>query len=178
MDRTQKEAFVNNLKSGVNASQALALINFSGLDVEKMTSFRLSLKKHNVNVKVLKNTLAERAFSGGAFEVLGKNLKGPTLVAYGASDPVMTAKAICEWVGREGYSLSVKSGAALGKIISFDQFKALSKLPGKNELFVSFLRGLKMPPTKFLYALSDASKRLGYALAALRSKKEKDTQTA
>ncbi len=54
------------------------------------------------------------------------------------------------------------------------QLKALSKLPGKNEMFVQFLWGLKSSPTKFLYALQDAPRRLGYALAALKAKKEKE----
>lgn len=174
MNRTEKEAFVNNLDAGVKQAQALAIISFSGLDVEKMTSFRLDLKKRSVNVKVLKNTLASRVLKQGQYADLVPHLEGPTLIAYSAADPVVTAKAICDWVDKEGYALKIKGGAALGKTISTEQMKALSKLPGRNDLFVSFLWGLKMPPTKFLYALSDAPKRLGYALAALRSKKEKE----
>ncbi|MBI1859447.1 MAG: 50S ribosomal protein L10 [Deltaproteobacteria bacterium] len=174
MNRTEKEAFVNQLRDGVGQSQAMALISFAGLDVEKMTAFRLSLKKQKVNVKVLKNTLAERVLDGGEYKGLVPHLQGPTLLAYGTTDPVVAAKAICEWIGKEGFDLKIKAGAALGKAVSIEQFKALSKLPGRNDLFVSFLWGLKSPPTKFLYALSDAPKRLGYALAALRSKKEKE----
>ncbi len=173
MNRTQKEAFVNDLKIGVEQSQAMALVAFSGLDVEKMTAFRLSLKKQNVKVKVLKNTLAMRVLESGPYKDLVPHIQGPTLLAYGANDPVVTAKAICEWAGKEGFALNIKAGAALGKPISLDQFKSLSRLPGRKELYVSFLWGLKMSPTKFLYALSDTPKRLGYALAAFRSKKEK-----
>lgn len=174
MNRTEKESFVNNLSEWVKKSRALALVSFSGLDVEKMTSFRLDLKKRDVNVKVLKNTLASRVFKGTEYEGLSQHLQGPTLLAYSSSDPVTAAKAICDWIDKEGYELKIKGGAALGKTVSINQLKALSKLPGRNELFVSFLWGLKSPPTKFLYALSDAPKKLGYALVALRNKKEKE----
>jgi large subunit ribosomal protein L10 len=55
------------------------------------------------------------------------------------------------------------------------QLKALSKLPGKNELLVSFLWALNSGPTKFLYALQDTPRRLGYALNALKEKKAKES---
>ncbi|NDD03945.1 MAG: hypothetical protein EB078_03485 [Proteobacteria bacterium] len=57
--------------------------------------------------------------------------------------------------------------------MSNEQLKALSKLPGKNELFVGFLWALKSSPTKFLYALQDTPRKLGYALVALRDQKQK-----
>ena len=55
------------------------------------------------------------------------------------------------------------------------QLKTLSKLPGRNELYVSFLWALKNHPTRFLYAVQDAPKKLGYALQALKDKKEKES---
>lgn len=140
-----------------------------------MTSFRLELKKKNVNVKVVKNTLAKRVFGATPYKEMNDHLKGPTLLAYSSNDPVITAKAIYEWTKKEGFDLKMKGGAALGQTMSAAQLEALSKLPGKNELFVSFLWALKSSPTKFLYALQDAPKRLGYALAALQQKKEKES---
>ena len=175
MNRTEKEAAVNQLKEGIGQSQALALLSFSGLDVEKMTAFRLSLRKQKVSVKVLKNTLASRVLAEGPYKDLVPQLQGQTLVAYGSGDPVLATKAICEWLGKDGFEFKVKGAAALGKTISVEQLTALSKLPGRQSLLVSFLWGLKMPPTKFLYALSETPKKLGYALAALRSKKEKES---
>ena len=174
MNRAEKETFVNSLDESVGQAQALALISFTGLDVEKMTAFRLDLRKRNVKVTVVKNSLAERVFSSSKYPGLADALQGPMLLAYSSEDPVVAAKAIYDWIGKEGFGLKIKAGAAMGKVISNDQMKVLSSLPGRNELFVSFLWGLKMPATKFLYALSDAPKQLGYALAALRTKKEKE----
>ena len=172
MNRTQKEAFVSNLAEGIDKAQALALLSFNKIDVETMTAFRLSLKKRNINVKVVKNTLAKRVFEKTPYTNVLQFLEGPTLVAYGA-DPVVTAKAVWEWAEKENFDVKVKGGAAMGQPMTEAQLKALSKLPGRNELFVSFLWALKASPTKFLYALQDAPKRLGYALGALKDKKEK-----
>ena len=174
MNRAQKEAFVEELGKGVEKAQAFALMSFGKIDVEKMTAFRLSLRKRNVYVKVVKNTLAKRVFDKTPYKDIAANLTGNTLIAYSSDDPVVAAKAIWEWADKEDVAVKVKAGAALGQFMSESQLKALSKLPGRNELFVGFLWALKSSPTKFLYALQDAPRRLGYALVALQEKKQKE----
>jgi len=62
LNRTEKEQFLVDLEKGVTGSQAIALLSFNKLSVEQMTEFRLNLRKQNVRVKVLKNTLARRVF--------------------------------------------------------------------------------------------------------------------
>ncbi len=176
MNRAQKETFVSEFSGGIESAQAFAVLSFSKLTVEQMTSFRLSLAKQNVRVKVVKNTLAKRVFDKTPFAAVGEHLTGPTLVVYGEGDAVLTAKSIAEWSGKEGFNLKVKTGAALGQVMSDTQFTALSKLPGRNELYVTFLWALKAAPTNFLYALKDAPQRMGYVLGDLKAKKEKENQ--
>lgn len=172
MNRTQKAEFVTNLQKGLADSQAFALLSFSKLTVDQMTQFRLGLRKQDIRVRVVKNTLAKRALADGPYADVAAHLEGPTLIAYG-QDPVTTAKAVSEWAAKENFSLRIKGGAALGQLMSVQQLTALSKLPGRNELLVSFLWALKSAPTSFLYALQDKPRSLGYALGALKEKKEK-----
>jgi large subunit ribosomal protein L10 len=175
LNRAGKETFVSDFTKGINDAQAIALLSFNKLSVEQMTSFRLALRKNNVRVKVVKNTLAKRVFETTNYKDVSKDFQGPTLVAYSNGDPVTTAKAIWEWIGKENFDIKLKSGVALGQVMSEAQLKALSKLPGRNELYVSFLWALKSAPTKFLYALQDHPRKLGYALGALRDKKAKES---
>ncbi|MBY0370801.1 50S ribosomal protein L10 [bacterium] len=173
MDRSQKEAFLKDFTDQVATAQAMAVMSFNKLSVEQMTSFRLGLRKQGVRVKVVKNTLARRVLNETPLKGLSDNFTGPTLVAYSDGDAVVAAKAICEWLGKEGFDLNVKGGSALGQVMSPAQITALSRLPGKNELFVGFLWALKSAPTQFLYALQDTPRKLGYALGALKDQKEK-----
>jgi large subunit ribosomal protein L10 len=175
LNRAQKEEFVQNLSQGIQEAQAFALMSFSKLTVEQMTSFRLGLKKKDVDVKVVKNTLAKRVFGATIFKDLSPQFQGPTLVAYSKGDPVVAAKAIMEWASKENFNLKLKGGGALGEVMTEAKLTALSKLPGRNELLVTFLWALKSAPTKFLYALNDAPTKMGYALSALKAKKEKET---
>ena len=176
MNRTEKQQFVNDYGKLVQGLDAFALMSFSKINVEQMTSFRLALAKQNIKVRVVKNTLAKRIFADTDFKGLNENLTGPTLMAYGEGDGdvVVTAKAIWEWVQKEDFNVDIKGGVALGQMMDTKEFEKLSKLPGRNELFVSFLWALKNHPTRFLYALQDKPRTLGYALEALRAKKEKE----
>lgn len=175
MNRLEKQEFVSKLAKGVQESQAIALMSFSKLTVEQMTSFRLSLRKKDVMVKVVKNTLAKRVFNETTYKEICSQFEGPTLIAFSKGDAVLAAKAIMEWANKENFNLKVKAGIALNKVISSKEMLALSKLPGRNELLVSFLWALKAHPTKFLYALKDAPSSLGYAISALRAKKETES---
>jgi large subunit ribosomal protein L10 len=175
LDRAQKEAFVKEFSEEIASASALAVLSFNKLSVEQMTSFRLGLRKQGVRVRVVKNTLARRVLSTTALKDLATDFIGPTLVAYGEGDAVVTAKAICEWLGKENFDVKVKSGSALGQTMTQAQILALSKLPGKKELMTGFLWALNSAPTKFLYALQDAPRRLGYAIGALQAKKEKES---
>ena len=174
MNRLQKEAFVSSFQEGIDKAQAMALLSFNKLDVEQMTSFRLSLRKKDIRVKVVKNTLAKRVFENTPYKSVISQFEGPTLVVYSAGDPVVTAKAIAEWTSKENIEMKFKAGAAMGQLLSDAQLRVLAKLPGKKELFVNFLWALKSPQTGFLYALQDPPRRLGYALGAFKAKKEKE----
>lgn len=174
MNRAQKEEFVSQFSKGIGEAKAFAMMSFSKLTVEQMTDFRKSLRKNNVRVKVVKNTLARKVFDATPFKAVAKDFSGPMLVAYSAGDPVATMKAIWEWADKENFGLQLKNGAAMGQVMSLPELKALSKLPSKQELLVSFLWALKHHPTRFLYALQDAPQRLGYALGALKEKREKE----
>lgn len=178
MNRAQKEEFVSQFSKGIADAQAFALLSFSKLTVEQMTDFRKSLRKNNVRVKVVKNTLAKRVFDQTPYKAVAKDFSGPMLVAYSSGDPVASMKAIWEWAGKEDFGIQLKNGAALGQVMSVNELKALSQLPSKKELFVSFLWALKHHPTRFLYALQDAPQRLGYALGALKEKREKEQPKA
>ena len=175
MKRAEKETFVSDLTKSVSGAQVLALLSFRKLTVEQMTNFRLSLRKQGgLRVKVVKNTLARRVFETTPYKGLSSHLKGPVLMAYGDGDPVLATKALWEWVGKENFDVQVHGGVALGQMMTKAQLNALSKLPGKNELLVSFLWCLKSSPTGLLNAVQDMPRKLGYALAALKDKKEKE----
>src|SRR5262245_13946462 len=58
-----------------------------GLTVTQMTELRAKARASGVYMRVVKNTLARKAFAGTAFEPVGPKLKGPLLLAFSKDDP-------------------------------------------------------------------------------------------
>src|SRR5262245_30255001 len=58
-----------------------------GLTVTQFTELRAKARAQGVYMRVVKNTLARKAFAGTAFEPVGPKLKGPLLLAFSKDDP-------------------------------------------------------------------------------------------
>ena len=65
---TQKQAVVSEVNElAVNAETTIAA-EYIGLSVGQMTELRAKAREQGVSVRVVKNTLARRAFEGTEFE--------------------------------------------------------------------------------------------------------------
>jgi large subunit ribosomal protein L10 len=65
-----------------------------GLTVSQMTDLRAKARAQGVYMRVVKNTLARKAFAGTAFEPVGPKLKGPLLLAFSKDDPGAAARVV------------------------------------------------------------------------------------
>ena len=62
------------------ASDALSLViaDARGVDVTDMTELRAKAREANVDLRVVRNTLAKRAFAGTEYECVIDSLSGPS----------------------------------------------------------------------------------------------------
>ena len=93
MDRAQKQESIEALKGVFADAGAVVVTHNLGLTVAEMTDLRLRLRKEGAALKVVKNTLAQKALDGSIGEAGDALFTGPVAIAY-ASDPVTAAKAI------------------------------------------------------------------------------------
>ena len=68
--RAEKEARLSELKSEFSGTESIILVDYKGLDVPQATELRRKVKKVNASYRVVKNSLARRAFEGTPFEGL------------------------------------------------------------------------------------------------------------
>ena len=59
-----------------------------------MTDFAPRRAPQGVYMRVVKNTLARKAFAGTAFEPVGPKLKGPLVLAFSKDDPGAAARVV------------------------------------------------------------------------------------
>lgn len=132
MDRTQKQAFISGLNSDLGGAKALVVAHYRGLTVKEITQLRRAMRAVGGKVQVAKNRLAKLAFKGTAFEAVSDLMTGPTILTY--AEDLIAPSRISQKFADGNDKLVILGGVMDGKVISTAEIKALSQLPGLDEL--------------------------------------------
>jgi large subunit ribosomal protein L10 len=131
MPTIQKEKTISELKTVLEASQGAVLTDYRGLSVADLTDLRKKLRAIDGEFHIVKNTLFKRAADGVITdEALQSYLEGPTAIGFAKGDTVAVTKALLDYA-KDHKALSVKAGVVDGKVYTYDEMVAISKLPSK-----------------------------------------------
>jgi large subunit ribosomal protein L10 len=170
VDRTEKEAMVQNLAERLARAKAVVLTDFTGLKVEQITQLRQQLRDKGHEYVVVKNRLMKRAILGREAAVLAESLVGPNGLGFGYGEPVDLAKILVEFA-KNNPQLKVKGGLLEGKSLSSDQVGALAKLPAKEVLLSLLLGAMNAVPQNLVMVLAAVMRSLLLVLTALAEKR-------
>ena len=172
MNRTEKQALVDNLHEEFDKSPHAILVDFRGLSVPAVTEFRRKVRQAGSRYRVVKNTLALRAAKGTPLEKLGSKFDNTTGVAYTGTDPVALAKTLVDFA-KEHPQLVVKGGLVSGtQMLDAEGVKALSTMPSLPELRSKLLGLLQAPATQLVRLLNTPAGQLARVLKAHQDKQE------
>lgn len=166
----QKKAVVTEVTAKLADAQAAMLAEYRGLTVAQMTELRHKAYASQVYLRVVKNTLAQRAIQGSSFECLKDQLSGPLALAI-SKDPVAAAKLLAEFA-KDNEALRIKVGAMGGKLMTLAQVQALAKLPSREQLLATLVGTLQAPLTKLVRTLNEVPGKFVRTLAAVRDAKQ------
>ncbi len=166
----QKKAVVAEVSEVASAAEAAIVAEYRGLTVAQMSDLRRNARNAGVTVRVVKNTLARRAFEGTDFECLNERLGGPLALAM-SEDPAAAAKALHDFA-KDNEALKIKAGAMGGKLLSDAEIVALAKLPTRDELLGKLAGTMQAPIQKFVQTLNEVPGSLVRVLAAIRDQKQ------
>jgi large subunit ribosomal protein L10 len=170
--REQKSLEVTDISERFARAKAAFLVDFKGLDVERVTKLRKLLIPLKSEMKVVKNTLALRAIKehekyDGA---LRDHFVGNNAVIFAYEDASAPAKALSAFA-KENEALVLKTGAMDGRNLNEAQIKYLATLPGKAELQAMLLGTFQGPAQKFVSTLNEVPSKFVRLLAAYRDQK-------
>lgn len=172
MNRTEKEALIDELHEEFGKTPHAILVDFRGLTVPAVTKFRRNVREAGSHYRVVKNSLALRAVKGTPLEKLAAHFEGATGVAYSSSDPVALAKVLMDFA-KENPNLRVKGGLVAGTdVLDAAGVKSLSAMPSLPELRAMLLRTLQAPATQLLRLMSTPPEQLARVLKAHQEKEE------
>lgn len=170
MDRKTKELVVADLHGKIKDVRLAVLVDYSGLNVEKITSLRNELRKFATEFRVTKNTLLGIASKGTDFGMLEEYFRGPIAVAMSYGDEIEPTKALVNFAkGNE--ELEIKVGMLDGKLLSKEEIVILAALPSKDVLVGKLLSILVANQTSLVNVLNGVPRSLVQVLDAYRAKK-------
>lgn len=147
MDRNQKAAEIEALKTRISECETIVVAQYSGLTVAEMTDLRSKLRAAGADsFKVTKNTLMRIALKGSRFEEISDLFSGPVGIATSA-DAVSAAKIAHEF-SKENDKLVLVGGAMGATILDKAGVEALAKMPSLDELRGTLIGLLQAPATK------------------------------
>lgn len=158
-DKKEIVAAVNQAASGAFSA---VVADYRGLTVEQLTKLRSQARENSVYLRVVRNTLARRAFKGTSFEILNDSLVGPTIIGLSMSENDMGAAArLLKDFAKANEKLELKVAAYDGKVFNGAQIDVLASLPNRTQALTMLVSVMQAPVSKF-----------GRLLTALKEQKE------
>ena len=168
MDRAQKQVSIETLKGVFADAGAVVVTHNRGLTVAEMTDLRGRLRKEGAHLKVVKNTLAQKALNGSVGEAGDALFAGPVAIAY-AADPVSAAKVATQYA-KENDKFSIIGGLMGQEVLDKSAVGALATLPSLDELRGKLIGLLQAPATKIAGVLQAPAAQLARVFGAYATK--------
>ena len=166
-----KKAIVADVNEVAAEALSLVIADARGCTVDAMTGLRKQAREANVNVRVVRNTLAKRAVEGTEFECAQGAFVGPSLLAFSMEDPGAAARIFKDFA-EENEAFEVKALAVSGQLLGADSIDVLAKLPTREQALSQLMSVMKAPVTKLVQTIDAVPSKLVRTLAAVRDQKE------
>ena len=160
-----KKAFVKEVSAVADESLSAVVAEYRGLSVAEMTELRKEARGADVYLRVVKNTLARRAFKGTDFECLEDSLKGPVLLAFAKEDPGAAARVIKDFA-KEHEALQAVSLSLGGQLLPASYLAKLADLPTLDQARAMLLGVMIAPMSKLVRTLAEPPAMLARTLSA------------
>ena len=166
-----KKAMVSEVAEVAAGAPSAIAAEYIGLTVADMTELRKAARDAGIYMKVIRNTLARRAFENTSFECMSDGLVGPLLLVFSNDEPGSAAKVIRNFA-KENEKLIVKLIALNGKLLEPSDLEQLANLPSLEQARGMLLGVLQAPLTKFVRVLAEPEAKFVRIVAARRDQQQ------
>jgi large subunit ribosomal protein L10 len=153
MNREEKTAVIEEVAGQIESSEAVFAIDYRGISVPQAAQLRERLEEADATLRVVKNTLTERAADQAGAESLKELLEGPTAFTFVRGDAALAAKAIATF-RREHQVLEFKGGTMGGEPLTVEQLESIARLPARAVLDGQLVGVLAAPITGLVRGLN------------------------
>ena len=134
MSKLIKNMLTDDLKARLADVGEAILVSLGTLDAQRTTELRQALRKKNIHLQMVKNSLARRATAGTPLAPAFEKTEGMLAVAWGGEDVVDLAKELDRLSGvKEFEGFECRGGALDGARLNADDVKQVAKWPTRGE---------------------------------------------
>lgn len=166
-----KKAIVAEVAEVAKNATSVVAADYCGLTVGQLTEIRKTARNSGVYMRVVRNTLARRAFEGTQFACMDNALVGPLILAFSKDDPGAAARLIKDFA-KKFEKLVVRALSVDGALLPASDLNRLASLPTREEAIAQLMSVMTAPVTKFVRTLAEPHSMLVRAVAAVRDKKQ------
>jgi large subunit ribosomal protein L10 len=166
MNREQKAAVVEEIAGQIEASEAIFAVDYRGITVAQVADLRAKLSLADAKLRVVKNSLSERAADQAGAEALKPMLQGPTALALVQGDVAVAAKALSDAARTLGI-LEFKGGMLGGSALSAADVQSIARLPSRDVLNAQLVGTIAAPLTGLVRTLNALIAGLAIQLQAI-----------
>ncbi len=167
--KAQKETMLTQYMEWVGKSQAVVLVEYSGLKMSNLDAIRAKVREAGGEFHIVKNTLAKLALEKAGFKVPADYAEKSTAIGFAFSDPAGFAKALTEATkGME--AVKIKGGFMGAVTLKPAEVKALASLPPLPVMRAQLLGILQAPASKLVRTLAEPGRQLAYVVKAYSEK--------
>ena len=152
MDKQSKKNIVKDLKASFENSTGVVVTHYLGLNSSELTDLRNQVKAVGSRFCVAKNSLAKLASKSTDYETLNDFFTGPTALIF-SEDALAGIKAIKKFSDKNE-KLKFITASFDKKIIEFNEFEELSKLPSLEELRAKIVGYITAPHQQLISVLN------------------------
>jgi len=146
MSKYVKNLITDHLRERLENVNDALLVNVVGLDANANNRLRTELQTKDINVLVVKNSMAARATEGTPLGPMFAGLTGTAAICWGSEDIVSLAKEVARLAQDDQYEAFVPRGGVMdGDPLTATQVAEVSKWPSRTEQ-LSLLMGQILSP--------------------------------
>jgi large subunit ribosomal protein L10 len=144
MNREEKAAVIDEVAGQISSAEAIFAVDYRGITVAQVKDLRVKLQDADTKLRVVKNSLSERAADQAGVSELKSLLVGPTALAFVQGDAALAAKALSD-TNRALRILDFKGGLMNGAVLSAEDVQSIARLPSRDVLNAQLVGTIAAP---------------------------------
>jgi large subunit ribosomal protein L10 len=172
MSKPIKEMMTREYQRRYDQVNTACVVSVIGLDAISTNRLRGELRARNLRLQVVKNSLAQRAFSGTPLAPLCQAFEGPCALVTGEGSAIDIAKALVD-LQKTNPKIELRVGILDGdpELISVEQ---LARMKGRLELLGELAAIIRAPGACLAGDLAGPASRIAGCLKAIAEKSGED----